>query len=298
MTDRHGRREPDLDDPYAVAPGGWHRRTTLRDGTPVLLRQIRLEDRDRLAEGLRRLSPASRYLRFHAAVDALSDRQLRYLTDVDHVDHEALVALDLDAGPDVPGVGVARYIRDPYERHVAEAAITVADEYHGRGAGTLLLGALSARARAHGVTVFRNYVLASNQAMLEVFDSLGAARAWESDRLWRVDLALPEAEHDLPDSPAGRAFLAAAKEGHRLSSLIPPIWPRRAEHETTARTTVEAIDEELRGLREELGPWLLARDERGINWPREEQAGPLAAEDDTEPSDGGTSSATETEDTG
>lgn len=285
MTDRDARHDPDLADPYAVAPGGWHRRTTLRDGTPVLLRQIRVEDRDRLAEGLRRLSPASRYLRFHAAVGALSERQLRYLTDVDHVDHEALVALDLDA-PEVPGVGVARYIRDPYERHVAEAAVTVADEYHGRGAGTLLLGALSARAREHGVEVFRNYVLASNQAMLDVFDGLGAARERESDRLWRVDLALPQHEHDLPDSPAGRAFLAAAKDGHRLSSLFPPIWPRRPERGTAVRTTVDAIDQEMRGLREELGPWLLARDQRGISWPGDEPPGPPETEADAGPPDG------------
>ncbi|MFU8839895.1 MAG: GNAT family N-acetyltransferase [Nitriliruptoraceae bacterium] len=279
MTDGQPAGRNDLHDPFVVVAEGWHRRTTLRDGTPVLLRQIRPEDRERLAEGLRRLSRASRYLRFHTDVDSLSDRQLAYLTDVDHVDHEALVALDLDA-TEVPGVGVARYIRDPYERHVAEAAVTVADEYHGRGAGTLLLGALSARAREHGVEVFRNYVLASNQSMLEIFDALGGVRERESDRLWRVDLALPEREGDLPDSPAGRAFMAAAKQGHRLSSLFPPIWRRRAGPEPHARTTVEAIDEEIRGLREELSAWLLDRDRRGIHWPAEEPTDPAANETD------------------
>ncbi|MFP4148877.1 MAG: GNAT family N-acetyltransferase [Nitriliruptoraceae bacterium] len=266
MTDGDDPERPDLDDPFAVAPGGWHRRTTLRDGTRVLLRQIRPEDRDRLAAGLSRLSPTSRYLRFHADVAELTDRQLDYLTDVDHVEHEALVALDRDA-PEIPGVGVARYIRDPYERQVAEAAVTVADEYQGRGAGTLLLGALAARARAVGIEVFRNYVLASNEVMLEVFDDLGAVRERESDRLWRVDLALPEHERDLPDSPAGRAFMAAARGGHRLASLFPPIWPRRTDRGRLPRTTAEAIDEEIRGLREELAAWLLARDQRANSWP-------------------------------
>jgi GNAT superfamily N-acetyltransferase len=266
MEERADRDGPDLQDPFVVVPGGWHRRTQLRDGTPVLLRQIRPEDKERLTEGLRRLSPASRYLRFHADIGYLTDRQLDYLTDVDHVEHEAVVALDLEAR-DVPGVGVARYIRDPFEPRVAEAAVTVADEYHGRGAGTLLLGALAARAREHGIEVFRNYVLTTNEAMLEIFDGLGATRERENDRLWRVDLALPERESDLPDSPAGRAFLAAAREGHRLSSLFPPIWPRRASPGSVARTTVEAIDQELRDLREELGPWLLARERRQIGWP-------------------------------
>lgn len=266
MTEGDRPHRKQLDDPFLVVPGGWHRRTELRDGTRVLLRQIRAEDRARLAEGLRRLSPSSRYLRFHAQIGGLTDRQLDYLTDVDHVDHEALVALDLDAR-EVPGVGVARYIRDPYEREVAEAAVTVADEYQGRGAGTLLLGALSAQARSHGIAVFRNYVLASNVPMLAVFDELGARRERENDRLWRVDLALPEDEGDLPDSPAGRAFMAAARGGHRLTSIFPPIWRRRSEPCPAPRTTSAAIDEELRGLRQELGPWLLARERRGISWP-------------------------------
>lgn len=269
MTERAAREDTDPGDPFAVAPGGWHRHTTLRDGTRILLRQIRPEDRGRLVEGLRQLSAASRFLRFHADVTRLTERQVAYLTDVDHVDHEAIVALDLDA-PTVPGIGVARYIRDPYERHVAEAAVTVADDYHGRGAGTLLLGALSAQARDHGVTVFRNYVLASNDAMLEVFDALGAARERENDRLWRVDLALPDHDDDLPDSPAGQAFLAAAKGGHRLASLFPPIWPHRSTRDHAARTTVAAIDDELQGLREELGPWLLDRERREIGWPSDE----------------------------
>ena len=258
----------DLHDPFTVPEGAWSRRVELRDGTPVLLRQIRAEDRDRLAEGLRRLSAPSRYLRFHADLEELTDRQLEYLTEVDHVDHEAIVALDLDA-PEVPGVGVARYIRDPHQRHIAEAAITVADEYQGKGAGTLLLGVLSTHARRHGIEVFRNYVLASNSAMLEVFDHLGAHRELETTGLWRVDLPLPEHESDLPDSPAGKAFLQAAKEGFRFSSLFPPVLchlPWRARGGDAG-----AIEEELTGLRDELSRWLADRDSRDPAWPSDDE---------------------------
>ena len=98
----------------------WHRYVELRDGTRVLVRQIRPEDRDRLAAGFEQLSPSSRYLRFHSALDHLSDDHLDYLTVVDHVDHEAVVAIDLER-PDAPGIGVARYVREPYEHDVAEA---------------------------------------------------------------------------------------------------------------------------------------------------------------------------------
>jgi GNAT superfamily N-acetyltransferase len=252
-----------------VAPGEWSRRTSLRDGRPVLIRQIRPEDRQRLRAGLQRLSPASRYLRFHTAIQDLSEEQLDYLTLVDHVDHEAIVALDLD-DLDVPGIGVARYIRQPDEPDVAEAAITVADEYHGQGAGTMLLGALASRARRNGITMFRNYVLEHNRAMLEVFDHLGASRHLETDGLWCVDLPLPEDESDLPDSSAGRAFMAAARGGYRLSSLFPPVWSRLRRRlgagddgAADGDGADEEVDpEELSALRSDLDAWLSARERR------------------------------------
>jgi GNAT superfamily N-acetyltransferase len=250
---------------FDVEPGGWSKRVELRDGSRVLLRQIRPQDRTRLAEGLRRLSPASRYLRFQRTVTELSDAELRYLTDVDHVDHEAIVAIDT-THPERPGVGVARYIRELYEPTVAEAAITVADEYHGQGAGTLLLGALAARAEANGIEVFRSYVLDGNAAMLEVFDHLGADRELETSGLWRVDLPVPKQDEDLPDTGAGRAFRSAAREEHHLVSLLPPIWSRRRRRrgsldrladQTAAAGTLDDDDAaELRDLHEELNGWL------------------------------------------
>jgi GNAT superfamily N-acetyltransferase len=255
-----------MTEPLRPVEGEWHRRVSLRDGTDVLLRQIRPEDRARLAEGVARLSPASRYLRFHQVIAELSEEQLDYLTEVDHVDHEAIVALDLDR-PEVPGVGVARYIRDREEPHVAEAAVTVADRYQGTGAGTLLLGAIAARAREHGITVFRNYVLDGNHAMLEVFDHLGAHRERETDGLWRVDLEVPVDEDELPGSPAGRAFVEVARGRRRLASLFPPIWGRgrrtdRAGAQAGTEADGEDDEQELTDLRTQLERWLLGRDER------------------------------------
>lgn len=264
--------EPDDPDPFSAADDEFVRRTRLRDGTQVLLRPIRPEDRARLEAGLQRLSPASRYLRFHTTVDSLSDEQLRYLTDVDQHDHVALVALDLDR-PDEPGVGVARFIREPYEPHIAEAAITVADRYQGQGAGTILLGALAHRAREEGVAVFRNYVLAGNHAMLEVFDHLGAHRERESPELWRVDLEVPTDEESVPDSGAGRAFLALARDQRKLTSIIPPIWGRLKARFVTGDLDALVDDDDLleppadptaeqEALGEVLDDWLARRDAR------------------------------------
>ena len=56
----------------------------------------------------------------------LSSAELRYFTDVDHHDHEALGVLNHSGGR---GVGVARYIRD-------------ADDSQGRALGTELVAQL------------------------------------------------------------------------------------------------------------------------------------------------------------
>ena len=71
-------------------------RLVLNDGSTVEVRPVVPADRQLIAEGFERLSPESRYRRFFSPVSRLSSRQLDYLTDVDHHDHEALLAIDED----------------------------------------------------------------------------------------------------------------------------------------------------------------------------------------------------------
>lgn len=254
-------------DAATVIPGGWQRRTTLRDGTNVLLRQIGPQDRDRLAAALRELSPTSRYLRFREDLTEFTPEQLTYLTEVDHVDHEAIVAIDLDR-PEHPGIGVARCIREPYEHHVAEVAVTVADRYHGRGAATLLLGALASRAGEEGVEVFRHYVLAGNEGMLDVLHDLGASGELEADGVWRVDLQLPRRSSDLPDTPAGRAFMVAAKDHLRLSSILRPVLKLLALAPETSRPEPVGAEHEPEEQGDELTRWLVDREQHASPGPR------------------------------
>src|SRR5207342_1997238 len=109
-----------------------------------------------------RLSPESRRLRFLRRKDELTPAELRYFTDVDHHDHEALGALDHTGGR---GVGVARYVRDAGDPQAAEIAVTVADDWQGRGLGTELLAQLTRRARCEGIGRFTALVSANNAAM-------------------------------------------------------------------------------------------------------------------------------------
>ena len=175
----------------------------LRDGTTVLIRPIRPDDKQKLVEGLERLSPESRYQRFLRPVSTLTDRELRYLTEIDYADHFAWGALAADE-PGQPGLGIARYVRDPKDPEVAEAAVAVVDAAQGKGLGTLLLERLIETARAHGIRVFRAWALGENRTVIEGLKALGA-RLHRDDGLIRIDLDLPETFEGSPMEAALRA---------------------------------------------------------------------------------------------
>jgi RimJ/RimL family protein N-acetyltransferase len=138
------------------------RPVVLRDGSTVLIRPVRSADAPLVADGFARLSARSRQLRFLTPKKELSPAELRYLTEVDHHDHEALGALDHADGR---GVGIARYIRDADDPQAAEVAVTIIDDWQGRGLGTELVAQLSDRARSEGIRRFTALVTADNPAM-------------------------------------------------------------------------------------------------------------------------------------
>ena len=112
-----------------------------------VLRPLEPPDRDALAALFDRLSPTSRYRRFMGPKKVLSARELTYLTEIDHVTHEAIVAVDPGTGE---LAGVARYALAA--DGTPDFAIEVDDAWHGHGLGTRLTAALLARAVANGHT--------------------------------------------------------------------------------------------------------------------------------------------------
>ena len=116
---------------------------TLRDGSIAELRPIHPDDRVLLAEGLSQMSIESRFARFGTGIDHLTDAELDYLTNVDHVAHVAWGAL-IDDEP----AGVGRYVRFS-DADCADIAVTVVDRFQGRGLGRVLFDALIASARAN-----------------------------------------------------------------------------------------------------------------------------------------------------
>ena len=163
------------------------RPVALRDGSKVLIRQVQSTDAPLLADGFARLSPRSRQLRFLTRKQQLSSAELRYFTDVDHHDHEALVALNHADGR---GVGIARYIRHAEDPQAAEIAVTVVDDWQGHGLGTELVTRLSGRARCEGVHRFTALVAEDNTAVGRMLRNTSASLVGRSPGTVEYEITL------------------------------------------------------------------------------------------------------------
>lgn len=196
---------------------------TLTDGRVALLRPLDSSDRERIVAAFNRLSEESRYRRFFAPLHELSDRSLEYLTDIDHSDHEAIIALDQVTDE---LIGVARYVRGEPGSDRAEAAVVVADDWQHVGLGRVLLEQLVARARAEGICRFTALVQADNRRALELLAEIGpTSRSLEG--------GLVELDIELPEQRLGTALGAALRAAAGSIFGVRPLSERllRAAHE-------------------------------------------------------------------
>lgn len=166
-------------------------------GTELEIRPIEPGDKAALMAAVEQSSDEAIYRRFLNPHGRLTARELRYLTEVDHRDHEALLAVVPASGR---SVGVARYVRDPERRNSAEIAVAVLEPWQGRGVGKALLRRLADRAQDEGISEFTALMLSGNQPMRRLLADLGSTRLLSSGA-GAVELAV-----DLhPIHPAARA---------------------------------------------------------------------------------------------
>jgi len=185
----------------------------------VLVRAVRPEDAPGFAEAFEQLSETSRYRRFFTVKPRLSEQSLAFFTDVDHHDHEALVAVAPGSGQ---LVGVARFIRNPEEPDQAEVAVTVIDAWQQRGVGTVLLRELAQRAAEEGIRHFTAEILAENRPMLNLARRLGPAETASRGTTVSARIDLPPAtEQEDTSSYDGYDLLRAAARGEFLG--LPPV---------------------------------------------------------------------------
>jgi RimJ/RimL family protein N-acetyltransferase len=144
----------------------------LPDGTPLLIRPIRSDDKRLLSDGLANLSKTSVQRRFLAPKPRFTQAELRYLTEVNGWDHVALVA----ESPTQPArrlIGVARFVRLQDDPEAAEVAFVVADDFQGRGVATLMAEELAGLARGRGIRRFTATMASDNVPAQRLMEKLG-----------------------------------------------------------------------------------------------------------------------------
>jgi len=218
----------------------------LRSGDVVRVRQVRPADAHRLARAYANLGEQSRYRRFFTLMPELSAGTLSWASEVDHEDHEALVATPL-LSPEI--VGECRFVRSDDQPDTADLAVSVVDAWQGRGLGSVLLARLSERALELGVKRFTADVLAENRTMLALLPDLGRSEIERDGSVVsvRIEIAEPPAleQQDLLD------LLAAAGRGEIVGVPMPLRRLIRASDEVV-RTLLLPVAVLLRAVADQL----------------------------------------------
>ena len=192
------------------------RDVVLRDGTTLRLRAPRAADGDAVTTFLERLSPRSRYLRFHGGGTDVG-RVAETVVEPDWDERGALVGTLLDEGEErVVALGTYVRLRD---RRAAESSFVVSDELQGRGIGTRLLEALAEQAAANGIESFLAEVLPDNASMLRVFEGAG----FRAER--RLESGVVEVRFPIAATEDYRSRVAARDHAAVAASLEPFFRP-------------------------------------------------------------------------
>lgn len=147
---------------------------TLRNGVAVTIRALRADDRERIADAVRRMDRESVYTRLFGYRSELTDAGLDRIMRFDP-EHEVALVVTTGAGVDEIVVAAGRYIvaDTASAGRAAEIAFVVDKDFRGLGLAGRVLRHLAAIAREHGIASFEADVLAENASMLAVFARSG-----------------------------------------------------------------------------------------------------------------------------
>ncbi|MGN6263660.1 MAG: GNAT family N-acetyltransferase [Ralstonia sp.] len=152
-------------------PAEWIDRWTMHDGSIATVRPILPQDAPLEAALVEGLSSESRYARFLVGGGRLTDEMLAAYTQIDYVNHMALVVSV--ARPDGTGEDLIADGRFVVEDGVAEFAMLVADAWQGKGVGRRLFATLVRAARVCGAREVFGEVLSINRRMISLARDAG-----------------------------------------------------------------------------------------------------------------------------
>lgn len=129
--------------------------------------------RTKIAAGLELMSNQTIRHRFFGIKNGFTERELKYLTEIDGIHHFALGVEEVDDSE--RGIAVVRMVRDDLRRNEAEIAVLIVDEYQRQGLGRLLINLCALAAAERGIDVFRFTFQPDNQGIRRLINSYGRA---------------------------------------------------------------------------------------------------------------------------
>jgi len=176
------------------------------EGRRYFARTIQPSDKEFLRQGFEELSPESRHLRFSAYQQRLTDKQLKYFTEIDGIDHVAWGILDVTDEREVIPVAVGRFVRLEERSDIAEVAFAVVDDYQHKGIGGILLSILNIAGQYADIKVFRYYVLTENHFVIRNLRLLGILKMEEDCDTLLVDVPILSNPDDVPEHKELESF--------------------------------------------------------------------------------------------
>lgn len=162
--------------------------TQVASGRHIRIGAITGEDGEKMREGIKSMSPQSRYYRFFTGAQEQPDHVIDNLINVDGISHFAWGALDCDAA-DEPAIAAVHAIRTQ-PGATMEFSVVVLDAYQGEGISKLLSAMLFAQCLVRGERVLVAYVLEENRRSKTFITHLGAARIGSGGNIaeYRLDV--------------------------------------------------------------------------------------------------------------
>ena len=158
-----------LADEKAEYPQQWEKAITLQ-GQPLLIRPLKSTDDHMVKDLFYHQSDETRYFRFFSVRKYLPRQVLKNLVQIDYQDTMALCVLETD-GEKEKIWGVARYYVNRHT-NLAEFAISIHDEWQGKGLGKALFSHLLRVAREQGIDGFTADIMEDNRRMFGLLKAL------------------------------------------------------------------------------------------------------------------------------
>ena len=145
---------------------------TTRTGLNLFIRPVRISDETLLKDFFYSLSDDSTYKRFISARKDMPHERLQEFVVIDYTQEIVLLAFIGDDEENEKVIAVGQFGIDE-NKHTAEVAVVVRDDFQNRGIGHAMLSHLTYLAKKQGLLGFTAEVLVDNLQMIKLFEDMG-----------------------------------------------------------------------------------------------------------------------------